>query len=102
VSLFPDKCIRCGQRTRELHDGKPTCGRCRQALELKLAAARERQRACPVDGALMNKQVAHMIVIDRCPSCHGVWLDAGELDCLTGDVARDAMMALARGVMPTS
>ena len=46
----------------------------------------------------MSKKAAHTIVIDRCPTCQGVWLDAGELDCLTGEVAREAMMAIARGV----
>jgi Zn-finger nucleic acid-binding protein len=50
----------------------------------------------------MMKKVAHMIVIDRCPTCQGVWLDAGELDHLTRDVAREAMMAIARGVMSAS
>jgi hypothetical protein len=29
-----------------------------------------------------------------------VWLDAEEMDHLTGDVAREAMMAIARGVFP--
>jgi hypothetical protein len=99
MSLFAEKCVRCGQRTRELYDGKPTCEPCRRALELRLAASREDQRACPVDGSAMTKTVAYMMVIDRCPTCQGVWLDAGELDHLTTDVAREAMMAIARGVM---
>lgn len=97
VGLFREKCVRCGQRTSERYDRQPTCESCRRALELKLAAAGERQHACPVDGTLMTKKVAHSIVIDRCPACQGVWLDAGELDCLTEDVAREAMLAIARG-----
>jgi len=98
VSLFREKCVCCGHRTSERYDGKSTCGPCRQKLELKLAVAQERQHACPIDGSLMTKKMAHTIVIDRCPTCQGVWLDAGELDCLTGEVAREAMMAIARGV----
>lgn len=97
MGLLAEKCIRCGQRTRERYDGQPTCEPCRRHLELKLAAAGERQHACPVDGTLMTKKVAHSIVIDRCPTCQGVWLDAGELDSLTGEVAREAMLAIARG-----
>ncbi len=100
MSLFGEKCARCSRRTAELYNGKPTCGACRRALELKLKAAQETQRACPVDGAVMTKEVAFMMVIDRCPTCHGVWLDAGEMDHLTGDVAHEAMMAIARGVFP--
>jgi hypothetical protein len=99
MSLFADKCVRCGHRTRELYDGKPTCERCRRAFELKLAAAAEQRRACPVDGSVMTKTVAHTLVIDRCPACQGVWLDAGELEQLTEDVASEAMMAIARGVL---
>jgi len=78
--------------------GCGSCGACRKALELKLKAAQESHRACPVDGAVMTKEVAYMMVIDRCPACHGVWLDAEEMDHLTGDVAREAMMAIARGI----
>lgn len=98
--MFGAKCICCGRRTTELYDAKPTCGACRKALELRLTAARESRRACPVDGAMMAKQVVYTMVIDRCPTCHGVWLDAGEMDHLTGDVASEAMMAIARGVFP--
>lgn len=102
MGIFQEKCICCGQRTRERHEGKPTCGPCRELLELKLAAAREQRHACPVDGAMMTKAVAHMMVIDRCPTCHGVWLDAGELDCLTAGAAREAMLAIARGAWSAS
>jgi hypothetical protein len=102
VGIFHDKCVCCGQRTRERYEDKPTCESCRKVLELKLAAASERRHACPVDGAVMTKTVVHMMVIDRCPTCHGVWLDAGELDCLTGEAAREAMLAIARGVFSSS
>jgi hypothetical protein len=102
MRLFAEKCVRCGRRTQERYDGKPTCGTCRGVLELKLAAAVEQQRACPVDGAVMTKTVAYMMVIDRCPACQGVWLDAGELDHLNAEVAREAMMAIAQGGWSTT
>ena len=46
----------------------------------------------------MEKDVAHMIVIDRCPKCHGVWLDAGELEQVSDDIAMHAINAMARSV----
>ena len=102
MRLFQEKCACCGQRTSERLDDKPTCAACRQVLALKLAAARERLHACPVDGAQMTKTIAHMMIIDRCPTCHGVWLDAGELDRLTADAAGQAMLAIARGAWSAS
>ena len=102
MRLLQEKCSCCGQRTSERLNGKPTCKACIQALELKLAAANERRHVCPVDGTLMSKTIAHMMVIDRCPTCGGVWLDAGELECLTADAAREAMLAIARGAWSAS
>ncbi len=40
------------------------------------------QRSCPVDNTLLVPEQASGVTIDRCPSCHGVWLDAGELDLI--------------------
>jgi hypothetical protein len=48
------------QRLRDLHHMKcPKCGMDLQTIEL------------------------HGVKIDQCPSCEGMWLDAGELDQLT-------------------
>jgi Zn-finger nucleic acid-binding protein len=41
---------------------------------------REATRACPVDGTPLAPEHRSGIALDRCPSCEGVWLDAGELD----------------------
>ncbi len=41
--------------------------------------------ACPSCGARMTKEehgFNQWIVIDICPSCHGIWLDPGELELL--------------------
>jgi hypothetical protein len=94
MSLFGQKCARCGQRRREVDDENPNCAACQEELRVKLEAASEAQRACPIDGALMTKEVAHMIVIDRCPACKGVWLDAGELDRIKDEVAAKTVSAL--------
>lgn len=97
MGLMSPKCVRCGQRTTHRLDDRPTCEHCLQQIELLLAAAREQPRSCPIDGTAMQKSVAHMMVIDRCPTCRGVWLDGGELERMKEDVARDAMIAVARG-----
>jgi len=56
----------------------PVCGTC--AAELK--SAREQTRSCPVDGSTLSKEIVLNVVIDHCPRCGGVWLDAGELRLL--------------------
>ncbi len=35
---------------------------------------------CPFCKTLMNKIKRNNVTVDRCPNCHGVWLDKGELD----------------------
>ncbi len=37
---------------------------------------------CPKCGAKLESHTLHGVSVDECPSCHGVWLDAGELDHL--------------------
>lgn len=45
--------------------------------------------ACPRDGAAMEKQKSpESVVLDRCPSCRGIWFDQTELQ----RVAHDAEM----------
>ena len=94
MSLFSEKCDRCGAKTRHKHDDKPICESCEQEMALVLEATKETARLCPLDGQIMSKEIAHMIVIDRCPSCHGVWLDGGELDKISEDVTTRAVMAM--------
>jgi hypothetical protein len=98
MALFGEKCARCGKkRTREEYEGRPTCKDCQELLERKLEASREAQQRCPVDGASMEKEIVMSVIVDRCPSCHGVWLDGGELDQLKGEVAADVSRELIRG-----
>ncbi len=44
--------------------------------------AREPTRTCPVDGSTLLKEHNNEILIDRCPTCKGVWLDAGEIEAI--------------------
>lgn len=77
--IFGEHCARCGEtRTKESFEGLPTCGKCEVAIE----AERENVRACPVCAATMEKTIVKKIIVDKCPSCHGAWLDAGELELL--------------------
>ena len=97
MALFGEKCDRCGEKTRHKKDDKPICEACEREMELLIEAAQESTRICPIDGERMNKEVAHMIVIDRCPKCQGVWLDGGELEKMKGGVEAQALMAMANG-----
>ena len=68
-----------------------------QDMALLVQASGETDRLCPVDKVKMTKEIAHMIVVDRCPTCSGVWLDGGELERLKGDVNEQAILAMSRG-----
>jgi Zn-finger nucleic acid-binding protein len=67
-------------------------------MNLLVAASDEANRPCPLDGTAMAKEIAHMLVIDRCPQCSGVWLDGGELERLKEGVQMEAVMATTRGL----
>jgi hypothetical protein len=100
MSLLGEKCVRCGkQRTRKEFAGVPTCEECQRALELKLAASKEAPHPCPIDQTAMRKEVVSNIVVDRCPTCSGVWLDGGELELLRGAIADGVTERILRGVL---
>lgn len=95
MSLLSEKCDRCGTRTRGKENGRPICETCSREMALLVEASTETQRICPSDGEPMAKQIAHMVVIDRCPKCQGVWLDGGELERLQSSVEDAAWKAIA-------
>ena len=97
MALFGEKCARCGDSTRHKVEEKAICESCEAEMALILTAESEAQRVCPVDGEWMVKEIVHMLVIDRCEKCHGVWLDGGELERLKGGVESDALRAVATG-----
>lgn len=70
-------CRRCGAPTVfPRSGGTGICADCAG----QPAADAEAARACPVDGAAMVSERRSNVVVDQCPSCRGVWLDACELD----------------------
>ncbi len=99
MALFGDKCTRCGRRTRNAYQDAPTCETCVTEIETRLAAASEETRLCPLDKAAMVKEVVGgSVVIDRCSTCKGVWLDRGELDQISRSIELGAASAVIRGM----
>ena len=83
--ILGEYCARCGKtRTKSEFDGIPTCGTC----ELDIRAEREEKRNCPECQTEMDKQVVMNIIVDKCPACHGAWLDGGELDLVSAGMAQ--------------
>ncbi len=77
--IFGERCVRCGAtRTKKEYEGVPTCDEC----ALKIKAEREERRTCPTCRSAMEKSVVLNIIVDKCPSCRGAWLDGGELELL--------------------
>ena len=53
-------------------------------------AAAESQYHCPVDSTPMTKVINHLnLIIDKCPSCQGVWLSGAELQHMLDDAEED-------------
>lgn len=72
-------CTHCNENsTKREFEGEATCAECQK----KILVGRESVRRCPVDGSTLLKEHSNQIIIDRCPSCKGIWLDAGELDAI--------------------
>ena len=52
------------------------------ALERLAAKKEDKPRLSPITGEPMEQVVVHGVVVDRCPTSKGIWLDAGELEQL--------------------
>lgn len=57
----------------------------RARLDAERAAAerREHYMKCPKCGHDIAEQSVGPVKVDVCPECHGMWLDAGELEMIT-------------------
>ncbi len=90
MSWFTKKmtCAQCMKNsTKREFEGKPTCTGCKTEILM----GRESTRHCPVDGATLVKEHNNEIIIDRCPKCKGVWLDAGEIDAIKAAAQSEGM-----------
>lgn len=54
----------------------------KRAAEEKEAQRKLHHMHCPKCGSHLHEEHYHGVKIDRCRSCHGVWLDAGEIETL--------------------
>lgn len=52
------------------------------AAERAAAERRSHHMRCPKCGGTLHSEEVRGIVIERCPDCHGIWLDHGEMDLL--------------------
>jgi hypothetical protein len=57
--------------------------------------ARAAAMTCPRCGATLNHRQYKGVSLDYCPSCHGVWLDEGELAMLAHEPERE-LLRIAR------
>ncbi|MFP5354308.1 MAG: zf-TFIIB domain-containing protein [Gemmatimonadota bacterium] len=56
--------------------------RARLDAERAKAERKSHYMKCPKCGADLRETDFHQIKIDRCPDCHGVWFDAGEVEMM--------------------
>jgi uncharacterized protein len=54
--------------------------RAKQDAESKTAATKACYMKCPKCGEALKARSFQKIEIDQCTGCHGIWLDAGELE----------------------
>ncbi len=53
-----------------------------EALERLSKKKQDKPRLSPITGEPMEQVVLNGVVVDRCPTSQGIWLDAGELEQL--------------------
>jgi uncharacterized protein len=51
--------------------------------EREAAKRKEHLHKCPKCGGDLREQEFKHVRVDICPDCHGMWLDAGELEMIT-------------------
>ncbi|MCM8539594.1 MAG: zf-TFIIB domain-containing protein [Lentisphaeraceae bacterium] len=99
MSWFSKKteCVHCKDKmTKKEFEGKATCLECR----MNILCNRETRRNCPVDGALLVKAYNDKeIIIDRCPKCNGIWLDADELEAIKAIERTSSGSGMATGII---
>ena len=55
----------------------------RRKLAEEAAAKGQPAHSCPLGHGALTEVKHEEIIVDRCDTCGGVWLDAGELELLT-------------------
>jgi hypothetical protein len=62
----------------------------------------EKPRLSPITGEPMEQLTMMGVVVDRCPTSHGIWLDAGELEQIIDFGKEDAAKGDNKGNAFTS
>lgn len=89
--LDGERCIRCSNyfKFEQLEAGPDGFGICADCSE-KIGGAREPKRLCPVDGREMEKAfIRNVVLVDRCPSCKGIWFDGDELEVVERGISQE-------------
>ncbi len=74
-------------RNEDEYFAKEDAERLKKLREQQTAESTARERKshymrCPKCGGTLSTEEFDGVQIDRCPDCHGVWLDDGEIDIL--------------------
>lgn len=56
----------------------------KQENEAKAALLKTSHMRCPKCGEPLKERSFQKIQIDQCTGCHGIWLDAGEIEQMSG------------------
>lgn len=90
MKWFKEKkvCTHCNtNKTKREYENQPTCSECKTKILLE----KEPSRICPVDGSVLLKEHNYEVIIDRCPTCKGIWLDAGEIEAIKEAVQTESI-----------
>ena len=94
--LDGERCIRCRSHFKfeQLEAGPDGFGICPDCAA-RISGADEPRRLCPVDGREMEKAfIRNVVLVDRCPSCKGVWFDGDELEIVERGMNQDGFAQL--------
>ena len=73
--------------------------------QVRKAAVQEERRShymkCPKCGADLATESFHGVQLERCPDCHGLWLDAGEIDAVVAHEDKGIIGRVFGDVMST-
>ncbi|MEO8563710.1 MAG: zf-TFIIB domain-containing protein [bacterium] len=67
----------------------------RATLDRERTARTHASLACPRCGATLTAKSFDGVTVDACGSCHGVWLDSGELAMLAHESERELLRIAA-------
>jgi uncharacterized protein len=73
------------ERDRELID--------RLKQQLKKVEPTGKEMRCPKCGSALETYSFHGTILERCPKCHGIWLDNGELEMVVRKATRGPLGA---------